>query len=278
MKLPSLKKAPNAALTRAVASAQPEKAEANVTGVSDNGVHLGTATNQPSAQPSPSTSDDLSLDDVDLNSRETKLRQGKTNHSAPISKGPNYPRKPMEALNPFLKRQSKPRAKLPSKKSNQLLWLLVLSLALAALAWYFFGQSSASNQPTSPTPTQLKPKAATHTQPAIGTPPVTSQASTTSPTAAAIAVDDASSSAQATTAVPTITPEEIMKPTLPEDPAIAKEEMMRLSEQSAQLTEQEAMMQDQLRMMNELSDKKEERIKLLERQIAQLEQQNASNK
>ena len=104
------------------------------------------------------------------------------------------------------------------------------------------------------------------------------QASASLPAASTVTVDATTSSAHATAALPAITPEEILAPTLPEDPAIAKEELSRLSEQSAQLKEQETMMQDQLRMMNELSSKKEERIQLLEQQVAQLEQQKAANK
>lgn len=182
------------------------------------------------------------------------------------------------APTPLFISKAKPLKRAPLKSPNRLWHLLGLALILSALAWYFLGQSSEPNQPINPTHTQVKPKAAPNTQTTVAPTPMTSQASTTLP-ASAVMVDNAtSSSAQATAAIPTITPEEILKPNLPEDPAIAREEMLRLSEQSAQLTAQEAMMQDQLRMMNELSSKKEEHIKLLEQQIAQLEQQNASNK
>lgn len=182
------------------------------------------------------------------------------------------------APTPLFSRKAQPLRKAPLKSPNHLWHLLGLALILSALAWYFLGQSSEPNQPINPIHTQVKPKAAPNTQTTVAPAPMTLQASTTLP-ASAVMVDNAtSSSAQATAAIPTITLEEILKPNLPEDPAIAREEMLRLSEQSAQLTAQEAMMQDQLRMINELSDKKEEHIRLLEQQIAQLEQQKASNK
>ena len=176
--------------------------------------------------------------------------------------------------NPFLRPPSQPLAKRTLKKRNQLGLLVASGLALAALAWFFMGQSSEPNKSTVQTQTQTQ----AHATPKTTAPIVKPQASASLPAASTVAVDANSSSAHATAALPAITPEEILTPTLPEDPAIAKEELSRLSEQSAQLKEQEAMMQDQLRMMNELSSKKEERIQLLEQQVAQLEQQKAANK
>ena len=176
--------------------------------------------------------------------------------------------------NPFLRPPSQPLAKRKLKKRNQLGLLVGAGLALAALAWFFMGQSSEPNKSTAQSQTQTQ----AHATPKTAAPIVKPQASASLPTASTVAVDATTSSAHATAALPAITPEEILTPTLPEDPAIAKEELSRLSEQSAQLKEQEAMMQDQLRMMNELSSKKEERIQLLEQQVAQLEQQKAANK
>ena len=176
--------------------------------------------------------------------------------------------------NPFLRPPSQPLAKRTLKKRNQLGLLVGAGLALAALAWFFMGQSSEPNKSTAQSQTQTQ----AHAIPKTTAPIVKPQASASLPAASTVAVDATTSSAHATAALPAITPEEILTPTLPEDPAIAKEELSRLSEQSAQLKEQEAMMQDQLRMMNELSSKKEERIQLLEQQVAQLEQQKAANK
>lgn len=176
--------------------------------------------------------------------------------------------------NPFLRPPSQPLAKRTLKKRNQLGLLVGAGLALAALAWFFMGQSSEPNKSTTQSQTQKQVNAI----PKTAAPIVKPQASASLPAASTVAVDANSSSAHATAALPAITPEEILTPTLPEDPAIAKEELSRLSEQSAQLKEQETMMQDQLRMMNELSSKKEERIQLLEQQVAQLEQQKAANK
>lgn len=174
--------------------------------------------------------------------------------------------------NPFLRPPSQPLAKRTLKKRNQFGLLVGAGLALAALAWFFMGQSSEPNKSTAQSQTQA------HAIPKTAAPVVKPQASASLPAASTVTVDATTSSAHATAALPAITPEEILTPTLPEDPAIAKEELSRLSEQSAQLKEQETMMQDQLRMMNELSSKKEERIQLLEQQVAQLEQQKAANK
>lgn len=176
--------------------------------------------------------------------------------------------------NPFLRQPSQPLAKRTLKKRNQLGLLVGAGLALAALAWFFMGQSSEPNNSTVQSQTQTQAHAVTKTTAPIVKP----QASASLSAASTVAVEATTSSAHATAAVPAITPEEILTPTLPEDPALAKEELSRLSEQSAQLKEQETMMQDQLRMMNELSSKKEERIQLLEQQVAQLEQQKAANK
>ena len=176
--------------------------------------------------------------------------------------------------NPFLRPPSQPLTKRTLKKPNQLGLLVGAGLALVALAWFFMGQSSEPNKSTAQTQTQTQAHATAKT----AAPIVKPHASASLPAASTVAVDANSSSAHATAALPAITPEEILTPPLPEDPALAKEELSRLSEQSAQLKEQETMMQDQLRMMNELSSKKEERIQLLEQQVAQLEQQKAANK
>lgn len=176
-----------------------------------------------------------------------------------------------QTANPFLRPPSQPLAKRTLKKRNQLGLLVGAGLALATLAWFFMGQSSEPNKSTAQSQKQTQTQTQAHAIPKTAAPIVKPQASASLPAASTVAVDANSSSAHATAALPTITPEEILAPTLPEDSAIAKEELSRLSEQSAQLKEQEAMMQDQLRMMNELSSKKEERIQLLEQQVAQLE-------
>lgn len=180
--------------------------------------------------------------------------------------------------NPFLRPPSQPLAKRMLKKRNQLGLLVGAGLVLATLAWFFMGQSSEPNKSTAQTQTQTQTQTQAHATAKTAAPIVKPHASASLPAASTVAVDATTSSAHVTAALPAITPEEILTPPLPEDPALAKEELSRLSEQSAQLKEQETMMQDQLRMMNELSSKKEERIQLLEQQVAQLEQQKAANK
>ncbi|MBD3726493.1 MAG: hypothetical protein IE936_05370 [Moraxella osloensis] len=176
--------------------------------------------------------------------------------------------------NPFLRPPSQPLAKRTLKKRNQLGLVVGAGLALVALAWFFIGQSSEPNKSTAQTQTQTQ----AHAIPKTTAPIVKPQASASLPAASTVVVDATTSPVHETAALPAITSEEILTATMPEDPAIAKEELSRLSEQSAQLKEQETMMQDQLRMMNELSSKKEERIQLLEQQVAQLEQQKVANK
>nr|WP_050324864.1 hypothetical protein [Enhydrobacter aerosaccus] len=183
-----------------------------------------------------------------------------------------------QTANPFLRPPSQPLAKRTLKKRNQIGLLVGAGLALAALAWFFMGQSSEPNKSTAQSQKQTQTQTQAHAITKTTAPIVKPQASASLPTASTVAAEATTSSVHATAALPAITPEEILAPTLPEDPAIAKEELSRLSEQSAQLKEQETMMQDQLRMMNELSSKKEERIQLLEQQVAQLEQQKAANK
>ena len=183
-----------------------------------------------------------------------------------------------QTANPFLRPPSQPLAKRTLKKRNQLGLLVGAGLVLATLAWFFMGQSSEPNKSTAQSQKQTQTQTQAHAKPKTAAPIVKPQASASLPAASTVAAEATTSLAHATAALPAITPEEILAPTLPEDPAIAKEELSRLSEQSAQLKEQEAMMQDQLRMMNELSSKKEERIQLLEQQVAQLEQQKAAKK
>lgn len=179
-----------------------------------------------------------------------------------------------QTANPFLRPPIQLLDKRTLKKRNQLGLLVGAGLALAALAWFFMGQSSEPNKSTTQSQTQTQAHATAKTTAPIVKP----QASASLPAASTVVAEPTTSSVHENAALPAITPEEILTPTLPEDPALAKEELSRLSEQSAQLKEQETMMQDQLRMMNELSSKKEERIQLLEQQVAQLEQQKAANK
>lgn len=61
---------------------------------------------------------------------------------------------------------------------------------------------------------------------------------------------------------------------IPQDPALIKEEIDRLSDKEQRLAEQAKLIDEQLVMMDELTSAKEEQIALLEAQIAQLEAQN----
>lgn len=177
-------------------------------------------------------------------------------------------------------RTTKPVVTGKKPNNNRMLMLLLPAILLAAGAWYFLTQMNNDEPAPAATPVPVaKPKSAA---PVASTP-----ASTAASTATATASDTAStvtatastaSSTADVTPVKTVSPEEILAPAVPNDPALAKEEMDRLAEQSQQLKDQEKIIEDQLAMMNELSSKKEERIKLLEQQVAQLEQQKAAEK
>lgn len=175
-----------------------------------------------------------------------------------------------------------------AKKPNMLLLGLIPVALLALGGLYFLMQG---NEEPAPTPAPVaKPKPAV-VAPVASVPATASVALTNASLASATAstsmatasvtatASTVTASASSTNApINTIAPEEILKPDVPNDPAIAKEEIDRLAEQSNQLKDQEKMIEEQLAMMNELSSKKEERIKLLEQQVAQLEQQKAAEK
>lgn len=58
---------------------------------------------------------------------------------------------------------------------------------------------------------------------------------------------------------------------IPEDPALIKEEIDRLNDKDGQFVEQAKLIDEQLSLMKDLTKQKEEQIALLEKQIAQLE-------
>lgn len=245
---------------------------------SDPDLELSLESDTHSAQPQPITPQSSYKNSDESSNKKTIETIEKTPPVVLTKTEPESKAVIAQTPNPFLRPPSQPLAKRTLKKRNPLGLLVGAGLALAALAWFFMGQSSEPNKSTAQTQMQTQTQTQAHAIPKTAAPIVKPQASASLPAASTVAVDANSSSAHATAVLPAITPEEILTPTLPEDPAIAKEELSRLSEQSAQLKEQEAMMQDQLRMMNELSSKKEERIQLLEQQVAQLEQQKAANK
>lgn len=65
----------------------------------------------------------------------------------------------------------------------------------------------------------------------------------------------------------------IVQADIPEDPALIKEEIDRLSDKDARLSEQTKLINEQLGVIEELTSAKQEQIALLEAQIAQLEAQ-----
>lgn len=191
------------------------------------------------------------------------------------------------------------------KKNNKLLPLILGLLVIGGIAAWLF--NSIMNKAPEPKPVAVKPVAKPTPAPvaqstsAVATvtassttvatsAPVATVVASSAPTATATATASGTATTTTTTtetkvdtkATTTntnlIKPEEILAKPIPGDPALAKEEMDKLADQSARLAEQEKMMEDQLKMTKELSDKKAERIALLEQQIAQLEAQKGQAK
>lgn len=156
------------------------------------------------------------------------------------------------------------------KKLNKLILGGIIALALIGIALYM-AMSGNDSQPTlppqnnAPVPAQQEP-----------TPPTTQEIAPESD------LDSADTAAQNNNDIlpdikPLVNPDEILNAGIPDDPALIKEEIDRLTDTNSQITEQEKLIQEQLAMMAELTAAKEEAIALLEAQIAQeLEKQQKS--
>ena len=151
-----------------------------------------------------------------------------------------------------------------------------LLLGVGAIVWggMYFGhwftttQTASEIQPNQPT------KDVPKTQQAVTASSVKQAASQVASTPSTLTSDGQTRMASATSS--NIDPNAILAAPMPEDSAIAKEEIDRLDDQFLQLSEQETLLQAQLSVMGTLEEKKAERIRLLEQQIALLEQQKAT--
>lgn len=166
------------------------------------------------------------------------------------------------------------------KKNHKLMPLILGLLVLGGLgAWWF---SQMADKTPEPKPVATTPIAKPMPMPVPVAVPISAATVTaTSATNVVTTTPTTKDSATTTTASSNLTlikPEEILANPIPNDPALAKEEMDKLADQSTRLAGQQKMMEDQLRMTKELSDKKAERIALLEQQIAQLEVQKSQSK
>lgn len=175
--------------------------------------------------------------------------------------------------------------------TNSALYVLSLLLVIAGL-WYWFNRepSQAPAEPTTVASVPAAPAASNAMAQAHDSTDSTDSTKTTdstetgaaatasAPVQTMIVPRAAEQVPQVANGINLITPEEILAPELPQDPALAKEELDRLDEQSSQLADQQATMNEQLDMMHELSSKKAERIQLLEQRIAELERQQAAPK
>lgn len=186
--------------------------------------------------------------------------------------------------------QRKALTKIGSQSNtNSALYVLSLLLVIAGLwLWYWFNREP-SQAPAEPTTVASVPAASEANTPAASnamaqahdstdTAETSAAATASAPVQTMIVPRAAEQVPQVASGINLITPEEILAPELPQDPALAKEELDRLDEQSSQLADQQAMMNEQLDMMHELSSKKAERIQLLEQRIAELERQQAAPK
>lgn len=156
------------------------------------------------------------------------------------------------------------------RKLNKLILGGIIALALIGIALYM-AMSGNDSQPTlppqnnAPVPAQQEP-----------TPPTTQEIAPKSD------LDSADTATQNNNDIlpdikPLVNPDEILNAGIPDDPALIKEEIDRLTDTNNQITEQEKLVQEQLAMMAELTAAKEEAIALLEAQIAQeLEKQQKS--
>lgn len=159
-----------------------------------------------------------------------------------------------------------------TKKTNPAIIGGVVALVLVVgLLFVLLGGDDAPAEPVAP-PVASAPPTPPSPPPAETTPaPEAPSAPTDTPNATATTEPNM----LPTTTAPNINPDEILKAEIPEDPALLKEEIDRLTDTEKQLDEQSKMIQEQLELMNDLTKAKDEEIALLEAQIAELEKQRA---
>ncbi|WP_066802163.1 hypothetical protein [Moraxella oblonga] len=158
-------------------------------------------------------------------------------------------------------------AKKTAKKTPMALIIggVVMLLLIGALVFVLFSDSNP--EPVTPPPTPAP-------QPTTQAPPPPTPSEAVPPTTDAPAPTTEQQSIIPST-LPEINPDEILKAEIPEDPALLKEEIDRLSDTESQLAEQSKLIKEQLDLMNELTKAKDEEIAILEAQIAELEKQKS---
>ena len=151
-----------------------------------------------------------------------------------------------------------------------------LLLGIGAIVWggMYFGHWFTTTQTASEVQSNQPTKAVPKTQQAVTASSVKQAESQVASIPSTLISDGQTRMTSATSS--NIDPNAILAAPMPQDSAIAKEEIDRLDDQFLQLSEQEALLQAQLSVMDTLEDKKAERIRLLEQQIALLEQQKAT--
>lgn len=170
---------------------------------------------------------------------------------APAAKSAN--KKPL-----FGKKTTNTKAGEQNKLSALIAGALVLLLLLVG-AWFLFNNSADD------TPVMAEPMPA---------PAIVPEAPAPTP----VPVTDPAPPEVTTQEMPTVDTNmvdvgAIVTAEIPQDPALIKEEIDRLSDKEQRLAEEAKLIDEQLGMMAELTDAKQEQIALLEAQIAQLEAQ-----
>lgn len=135
-----------------------------------------------------------------------------------------------------------------SKKRITILLGVLIALVLAAVVAFMLLNRE-------PEPAPLPPPTVTpESPPMVEEPPMTDPATDVLPDTA-----------------PVINPDEILNGEIPDDPALLKEEIDRLSDTDSRLTQQSQNMEEQLVLLEKINEARAEQIALLEAQIAEFE-------
>lgn len=162
-------------------------------------------------------------------------------------------KKPLFAKNP-----TKPSNKGDSKKLSTLIAGVLLALLLLIGGWFLLNNGSDD------VPVMVEP---------VPAPVVTPAPIETEPEPEPVPMPEVTAQEVPTVDTTMIDIGAIVTAEIPQDPALIKEEIDRLSDKEQRLAEQAKLIDEQLGMMAELTDAKQEQIALLEAQIAQLEAQ-----
>lgn len=159
-------------------------------------------------------------------------------------------------------------------KSNKLMLLLVFTgIVVAAVVGYFLLTHSLPNNPSAAPDANANAEVASNAQQAASEETSFDANNALEVPNEQIAVSEVAAPTSETDEIQSIDTDVIINAEIPNDPALAREEIDRLEDETRRYAEQEQMLAEQVAMMDELTQKKAEQIELLEQQIAQLEAQ-----